>query len=292
MSDQRLPTDAPPPPLSVDAIRFSRGVSEAEAFSISQRFHAVRNRASVLVASLDIRSSTTALLHTEDPERWAASLAGFIAAVRYDVQKSGGWFDKFTGDGAIVFWESADFSSRRLAAVLNVLFSWQVEFLRSALPNIRRSTGCVPEGFGLAIGLDMGTCLLTDLALPERTSRTDPDNPSRTIEIDYPVELRRPLYGVTVLGRAIVGACRLQAVAEPWTVLGGEQLTDLLQADPSQFQGRRHRLREIFVETKDLGGRRQHAYLIHNEIVDASVKQAVQWSESTNSMTDDLLPER
>ena len=92
--------------LSDAAVAFGRKLSESEAGPIADRLATKGNVAYALVASPDIRDSTTFMLHVEDFDLYGKALASFTAYVGETVVGAGGWFDKFTGDGALVFWLS------------------------------------------------------------------------------------------------------------------------------------------------------------------------------------------
>jgi len=92
------------PRLSANAVAFSRNLSHSAAVTLAAALHRRANLVKAVVAAFDIRESTTFMLHLEDFDAYASQLAEFMAYIRYMVTKDEGWFDKFTGDGAIVFW--------------------------------------------------------------------------------------------------------------------------------------------------------------------------------------------
>ncbi len=95
------------PKLDIDAIIESSGKCNEEAEALSSSLLASGNFAQAIVVNLDIRSSTTFMLHVEDFVDYADSLSRFINYVKQSCIGNGGLFDKFTGDGAMFFWLSA-----------------------------------------------------------------------------------------------------------------------------------------------------------------------------------------
>src|SRR5206468_2591192 len=58
----------------------------------------------MFVMSADIRSSTLLMKEAVRFERFASIMDKFVSAVRRGIGRSGGWFDKFTGDGFLAYW--------------------------------------------------------------------------------------------------------------------------------------------------------------------------------------------
>ncbi len=138
-------------------------------------------RAVVVVG--DLRMSGLLLREAVSPSLYARFLVGFTEAVRGLAADLGAWFDKFTGDGFVVFWLYPDDRELPLATV--------PMFCRSVLPtsevlvaNLKRTSRNFPVGVGLALGLDAGPC-----------------------------ELVRVGEAVTLVGSPIVGATRMVAGA-------------------------------------------------------------------------------
>src|SRR3989449_4359685 len=58
----------------------------------------------MFVMAADIRESTTLMKEAVRFERFALVMDKFVSAVRRGIRGSGGWFDKFTGDGFLAYW--------------------------------------------------------------------------------------------------------------------------------------------------------------------------------------------
>ncbi len=248
-------------PLNYQAIMASRGVREDEARKMAEQLAESRNEAQVLVVALDIRQSTTFMLHVEDFYRYADTIARFIVYLKHSCIAKGGWFDKFTGDGAIIFWTfEGTLNAGLLRTVLTYCANVQRSFIVGFMPMLRATAGCVPESYGLSIGVDYGKCLLTDL------------RPSSAFEIDgVEVGTTPTINSVTVLGRAVVGAVRMVSEAKAHQILWNE--------NPGEFLYRlRHKIspqvsvRRVLVHNKDLGGN-QFAYEFRDARLDQPLKE-------------------
>ena len=58
----------------------------------------------MFVMAADIRESTTLMKEAIRFERFAIVADKFVSSVRLGIRRSGGWFDKFTGDGFLAYW--------------------------------------------------------------------------------------------------------------------------------------------------------------------------------------------
>ena len=58
----------------------------------------------MFVMAADIRESTTLMKEAVRFERFALVMDKFVTSVRRGIRSSGGWFDKFTGDGFLAYW--------------------------------------------------------------------------------------------------------------------------------------------------------------------------------------------
>src|SRR5256885_13539626 len=58
----------------------------------------------MFVMAADIRESTTLMKEAVRFERFASVMDRFVTSVRRGIRRSGGWFDKFTGDGFLAYW--------------------------------------------------------------------------------------------------------------------------------------------------------------------------------------------
>src|SRR5919197_4738892 len=58
----------------------------------------------MFVMAADIRESTALMKESIRFERFAAVMDRFVSSVRSGIRRSGGWFDRFTGDGFLAYW--------------------------------------------------------------------------------------------------------------------------------------------------------------------------------------------
>jgi class 3 adenylate cyclase len=107
----------------------------------------------------DLRLSTYLLKESVRPNLFARFIVGFTEATRSLVQARAGWFDKFTGDGFIVFW-IGDPDPRFL---LDTVPGFCQEVRGAAgklIEGLRRNSRNFPAGVGLSMGIDAGPCEL------------------------------------------------------------------------------------------------------------------------------------
>lgn len=106
----------------------------------------------------DLRMSGLLLREAVSPSLFARYIISFTEAVRTLANDFGGWFDKFTGDGFIVFWlyEAED-------AIVRTVPDFCLCVLPAAealIGNLRRNSRNFPAGVGLSLGIDAGPCEL------------------------------------------------------------------------------------------------------------------------------------
>jgi class 3 adenylate cyclase len=164
----------------------------------------------MFVMAADIRNSTLLMKEAVKFERFAFIMDKFVTAVRRGIRKSGGWFDKFTGDGFLAYWivqsgsEDA-YHEQFVEAAGNLTHTAHtlVDFFhRLVLEDFRRNSRNLPEGVGLSMGLDAGPGYLVQIAGE-----------------------------LTVVGPPVVGAVRMATAAElPGEIIAnvflGERLRD------------------------------------------------------------------
>jgi class 3 adenylate cyclase len=174
-----------------------------------------------VVAVGDLRLSGLVLREAVSPSTYARFVMGFTEAVRSLVGATGGWFDKFTGDGFIVFWlypDEARVPSGRVP-----------EFCQAVIPaseklvgNLKRTSRNFPVGVGLGLGLDSGGC-----------------------------ELVRVGDAVTVVGSPIVGASRMSAGARAGEALANVHFGSLLEQETDLLADWGVSLERAVVRTKE-----------------------------------------
>jgi class 3 adenylate cyclase len=174
-----------------------------------------------IVAVGDLRLSGLVLREAVSPPLYARFVVGFTEAVRSLAGANHGWFDKFTGDGFVVFWIHD--GARELPA------DRVSEFCQSVLPasdrlvtNLKRNSRNFPVGVGLALGLDAGPC-----------------------------ELVRMGDTLTLVGSPIVGATRMAAGARAGETLANIHLGGLLERDAARLAASGTVLERAVVKTKE-----------------------------------------
>jgi hypothetical protein len=200
-------------PVDPGSISAASGLDRSRAEAFSRRLFRRRNRLMALVACVDIRASTTYMLHLEEFTGYSKHLADFLGELKSIVIAHRGFFDKFTGDGALVFWPTfkPSMNTEGFCRALHALLQVQVQFLDEILPMFRARGGLLPKNFGLAIGLDYGEVMVSDLRPSiEKITVSVYQGGERTFDIG-----KDPLTkSVTVLGRAVVGAVRMASEAK------------------------------------------------------------------------------
>lgn len=132
------------------------------------------------VISIDIRSSTDLMAAAQDPTEFAEFMGEYTEAVRAIVHRRWGFYDKFTGDGALVFFPDDLLGSpeHTARAALETCVELHREF-RSVYARFAHVFH-PPYQTGVGIGVDYGEVVLRAIG-----------------EIH------------TVIGRSVVAACRL-----------------------------------------------------------------------------------
>lgn len=126
----------------------------------------------MFVMAADIRNSTLLMKEAVRFERFAFIMDKFVTAVRRGIRGSGGWFDKFTGDGFLAYWivqsgPEDEYHEHFVQAAGNMTHTAHtlVDFFhRLVLEDFRRNSRNLPEGVGLSMGLDAGPGYLVQIA--------------------------------------------------------------------------------------------------------------------------------
>lgn len=147
----------------------------------------------MFVMAADIRSSTILMKEAVRFERFAFIMDKFVTAVRRGIRRSGGWFDKFTGDGFLAYWivqsgPDDAYHEHFVQAAGNISHTAHslVDFFhRLVMEDFRSNSRNLPDGVGLSMGLDAGP--------------------------GYLVQIGGEL---TVVGSPVVGAVRMVTAAE------------------------------------------------------------------------------
>src|SRR2546429_2937443 len=163
----------------------------------------------MFVMAADIRESTTLMKEAVRFERFALVMDKFVTSVRRGIRNSGGWFDKFTGDGFLAYWivqpaPPEEYEERFVQTTGDVAHTAHtlIElFHRRVLEDFRSNSRNLSAGVGLAMGLDAGPGYLVKIA----------DE-------------------LTIVGSPVVGAVRMVTASGPREILAnvylGERLRD------------------------------------------------------------------
>jgi class 3 adenylate cyclase len=189
--------------------------------SIRELLSAGSTAVDAIVVVGDLRMSTLVLKEAVQPSVFARFVVGFTEAVRGLANASGGWFDKFTGDGFVAFWIPPKGPPTNLGAL--------PDFCRTAhsaadslLANLRRNSRNFPAGTGLSIGIDAGPC-----------------------------ELVRVGESMTIVGSPIVGATRMVEGASAHQTILNVYLGSALESETAMLQAAGVRLDRRVVRTKE-----------------------------------------
>src|SRR5208282_1825509 len=169
----------------------------------------------------DLRMSTLVLKEAVEPSIFARFIVGFTEAVRGLANASGGWFDKFTGDGFVAFWIPPKDAPTGLGAIPDFCRT-TLSAADALLASLRRNSRNFPAGTGLSIGIDAGPCQLVRV---------------------------RDL--VTVVGSPIVGATRMVAGASAHQTILNVYLGSALEHDAATLESAGIRLTRKVVRTKE-----------------------------------------
>ncbi len=151
---------------SARAIRWQAHLPK-KALSIDpDRIVGVASNTSSIIVVGDIRRSQDLMTYAVDHKNFSERMVQFIVKTRELIEKHGGFFDKFTGDGFIVYFNEA--VCRRVD--LNYVESFlgfiedEINFASPFFKEWERSIRKRPTaGIGLAIGADIGNIKFEDI---------------------------------------------------------------------------------------------------------------------------------
>lgn len=126
----------------------------------------------MFVMAADIRESTMLMKEAVKFEQFAFVMDRFVSSVRQGITKSGGWFDKFTGDGFLAYWivqssSKEEFDEHFVQAAGNMTHtahSLVDLFHKRVLEDFRANSRNLSGGVGLSMGLDAGPGHLVQIA--------------------------------------------------------------------------------------------------------------------------------
>jgi class 3 adenylate cyclase len=114
----------------------------------------------------DIRRSQDLMTYAQEPTDFSRRMVQFITTTRKLIEKHGGLFDKFTGDGFIVYFNSAVCSAARLNHIDSFLgfLKDELDFAIPLFNEWSRSIRKRPAAnIGLAMGADVGRVNFEDI---------------------------------------------------------------------------------------------------------------------------------
>jgi class 3 adenylate cyclase len=126
----------------------------------------------MFVMAADIRESTMLMKEAIRFERFALVMDKFVSAVRRGIQGSGGWFDKFLGDGFLAYWimqpgtpeETERDFVQTAGNLVHTAHSLVDLFHVRVLEDFRANSRNLSSGVGLSIGLDAGPGYVVKIA--------------------------------------------------------------------------------------------------------------------------------
>ena len=161
----------------------------------------------------DIRRSQDLMMYSVDPRDFSERMVEFISQTRQLIEKYGGFFDKFTGDGFVAYFNETICLTCNVNHVESFLsfVHEELDFSRRHFASWSRSLRKLPEeDIGLAIGADLGIVEFNDL-----------DN------------------HLVSVGQPIVWAARMEAVARSGEVIVNNLLYSALSDLPNlRFENR------------------------------------------------------
>ncbi len=154
----------------------------------------------------DIRKSTYLMKESISSKRFAHITRDFMKAVRDTASKNEGWFDKFTGDGFIIYWIYGDELNQQKYISRILSFS---DALLSIFPDVmneyRTNSTNFPADTGLSLGIDSGLCTLVNIE------------------------------DLNIIGPPVVGASRMVSEAEPFEILFNVSIGAWLNKDKERL---------------------------------------------------------
>jgi len=126
----------------------------------------------MFVMAADIRESTMLMKEAVRFERFALVMDKFVTSVRHGITRSGGWFDKFTGDGFLAYWivqpaSPEEYEERFVQTagdIAHTAHSLVDLFHRRVMEDFRDNSRNLSSGVGLSMGLDAGPGYLVKIA--------------------------------------------------------------------------------------------------------------------------------
>lgn len=179
----------------------------------------------------DIRGSTHLMREAISSREYAIITTSFTERMKRIARESSGWFDKFTGDGFIVYWLYGSKPSKFLGEVMGFCRRAHEAFESEIFPEHRKNARNLPAHVGLALGVDSGRCALEEIAG------------------DF-----------TIIGHAVVGAKRMAEAAAKGETLCNIRMGHTLSTERSLEDA--IELSQAIAKTKEYPDHGQEAYRI------------------------------
>ena|SRR3712207_2747960 len=170
----------------------------------------------------DIRQSTSLMKESISSKEFAHITRDFMTAVKGTAKSNEGWFDKFTGDGFIIYWIYGDEPNKyiqRILAFSQALLSYFPE----VLSKYRMNSQNFPANVGLSLGVDSGQCTLIEIG------------------------------DLNIVGPPVVGASRMVSAADSFEILLNVSVGAGLYKDRKQLAARGIRVFRKKIKTKEYG---------------------------------------
>jgi class 3 adenylate cyclase len=170
----------------------------------------------------DIRQSTSLMKESISSKEFAQITRDFMKAIKSTASSNEGWFDKFTGDGFIIYWVYGDDPNKyiqRILAFCQALLSYFPEVLNK----YRMNSQNFPANVGLSLGVDSGQCSLIEIG------------------------------DLNILGPPVVGASRMVSAAESFEILLNVSIGAVLYKDRKQLAARGIWVFKKKIKTKEYG---------------------------------------
>src|ERR671933_3006391 len=182
----------------------------------------------------DIRKSTFLMKESISSKRFAQITRDFMKAVRDTASKNEGWFDKFTGDGFIIYWIYGGEANQQKYIPQILSFC---DALLSIFPEVmneyRTNSTNFPAGTGLSLGVDSGLCTLVNIE------------------------------DLNIIGPPVVGASRMVTEADPYEVLFNVSTGSWLNKDKDRLaKDYGICIERKYIQTAEYGENGQEAYSV------------------------------
>jgi class 3 adenylate cyclase len=182
----------------------------------------------------DIRKSTFLMKESISLTKFAQITRDFMKAVRDTASKNEGWFDKFTGDGFIIYWIYGGEANQQKYIPQILSFC---DALLSIFPEVmneyRTNSTNFPAGTGLSLGVDSGLCTLVNIE------------------------------DLNIIGPPVVGASRMVTEADPYEVLFNVSTGSWLNKDKDRLaKDYGICIERKYIQTAEYGENGQEAYSV------------------------------